>query len=66
MPLWDTAIVITVRQSANLRFPEWDFKALVEGGIIAQPLDAFGEFESMTIFPISADTDGSLTFASLS
>lgn len=23
--------------------PEWDFKALVEGGIIAQPLDAFGK-----------------------
>jgi hypothetical protein len=55
-----------VSQFANLRFPEWDFKALVEGGIIAQPLDAFGESESMTIFPISADTDGSLTFASLS
>jgi hypothetical protein len=24
--------------------PEWDFKALVEGGIIAQPLDAFGKY----------------------
>jgi glucan 1,3-beta-glucosidase len=24
--------------------PEWDFKALVEGGVIAQPLDAFGKY----------------------